>query len=134
MFNFNNQQIMKNNQKTRKKNLRKLTKLFSSFRNANKDIVYSDILMLKVKGNGIEYEKITRKNFVIKTKTITYNNETYKLNTSFIDNLLFQIKLISKHYDKLFIEFFIKLGEIKNGNYIIYFDSNEDNFKLMLNE
>lgn len=127
--------MTKNNQKILKKNLRKLTKLFGSFRNANKDVIYSDILRVKVIDNKqVEVLKINRNNFIAKTEKMTFTPENHKLNKDFIDNLLFQVKLVGKHYDKIFIDYFITSSEIDNGNYIIYFDKKENNFKLMITD
>jgi len=44
------------------------------------------------------------------------------------------VKLVGKHYDKIFIDYFITSSEIDNGNYIIYFDKKENNFKLMITD
>nr|DAK62329.1 MAG TPA: hypothetical protein [Caudoviricetes sp.] len=118
------------------KKLRKLLKVFASFKNANKDVKNCNIGYLNEANNthGYDYIPVNRKNFGITfVGGVVVNSDNIKdimISSELkqrIDSILFEIKLINKLYSELLIEKSKNLLGLKYKN-LIFFDSSETNF------
>lgn len=118
------------------KKLRKLLKVFASFKNTNKDVKNCNIGYLNESDNtsGYDYIPVSRKNFGITfVGGVVVNSDNIKDNIisdelkQRVNSILFEIKLINKLYSELLIEKSKNLTGLRYRN-LIFFDSSETNF------
>lgn len=118
------------------KKLRKLLKVFASFKNTNKDVKNCNFGYLNESDNssGYDYIPVNRKNFgitfvggvVVNADNIKDKIISDELKQR-VDSILFEIKLINKLYGDLLIEKSRNLYGLGYRN-LIFFDSSETNF------